>query len=103
MIATEQDLPADRMLPSDAEYRVVAFYRECLEDKTIAHGKHGQMAFADAVLDNTHFLPPDVQSDIDKLRGDMSQRDFLLAHPEIGNFLCPYLGDSACEKETTEI
>jgi len=61
------------------------------------------MAFADAVLDNTHFLPPDVQSDIDKLRGDMSQRDFLLAHPKITHFLNPYLGYSACETEPTEI
>jgi hypothetical protein len=62
---------------------VIAEYARYIHDDSLTPGIIGKKVFLETVLDRDNFLPKPIQDEIDKNKGVMDQREYLLRHPQL--------------------
>ena len=67
------------LLPKDRIEEVIAIFNGFLTEE-VAPGMLGKRIFLETTLSREDFLPSDIMTEINKLRGNMSVADYLFAH-----------------------
>ncbi|MBN1544165.1 hypothetical protein JW898_01750 [Candidatus Woesearchaeota archaeon] len=67
-------------LPENCIDEIVGCFGRFVNDESAAPGRDGKREFLKFALENTHFLPADLQQEIDKRKNGSSVADYLFSH-----------------------